>query len=98
MPRIKPTRDLILIKEFKQESRTTSSGLYIPETSDPVVKNGVVIETGPGKISKKTGEPMGTRLSSGMRVVFHGYAGTPVEINGEEFILVPEDDILGRES
>lgn len=98
MTKFSPSRDLVLIKEIKQDSRTTSGGILLPDTMDPEVKNGIVVEAGPGKRNKSNPEEfLGVRVSKGMRVIFHGYAGVEIEINGEDFFLLPEDDILGYE-
>lgn len=69
-------------------------GLYIPDVAQEKQARGVVINVGPGRLDER-GERVTMNVTCGERVLFGKYSGTEIQDDGEEYILVREDDILG---
>ncbi|HHT9120657.1 MAG TPA: co-chaperone GroES [Candidatus Hypogeohydataceae bacterium YC41] len=90
--KIKPLGEKILIKRIEPEEKTPG-GIVLPETAKEKPKQGKVIEVGEGKLLE-SGERIKSSLKKGDRVVFASYAGTEIKIDGEEYILMSQDDIL----
>ncbi|MDD3608825.1 MAG: co-chaperone GroES [Halothiobacillaceae bacterium] len=90
--KIRPLHDRVLIKRVEEE-RTTASGIVLPDSAAEKPNRGEVIAAGPGKSNEK-GEirPMG--VSVGDLVLFGQYAGTKVKVDGEDLLMMGEDDIL----
>jgi len=92
MASIKPLGDRVLIKaDFAEE--VTSSGLYIPDTAKEKPQQGTVVAVGPGKVENGTKVDMS--VSEGDKVLYGKYAGTEVTIDGEEYLIMRESDIVG---
>jgi chaperonin GroES len=89
---IKPLEDKIVIKVIKEE-QTTASGLVLATASEDKSNEGVVVAVGPG-IVLQDGSKIVPDLSVGDKVVFSKYGGTPVTVNGEEFLILPYRDIF----
>ena len=85
---IKPLADRVIVKQADAEEKT-SSGIIIPDTAKEKPQKGEVIAVGPGKKD----EP--TSLKSGDKILYGKYAGTEVKIEGEEYLIMREDDVLG---
>jgi chaperonin GroES len=92
--KVRPLGDKILIKRAEAQSKT-EHGIYLPETAKDKPKEGKVIAVGNGILNKDTGEYMPFTVKNGDRVIFSSYAGTEVKIDGEELLIMTEDDILG---
>ena len=90
---IRPLFDRVLIERTVEPSKT-SSGLFLPETAKEKPAEGVVRAIGNGRVSDK-GEMTPLSVQVGDRVLFGKYAGTEVKIDGEERLILREDDILG---
>lgn len=90
--KIRPLHDRVLIKRVEEEL-TTASGIVLPGSAAEKPNRGEVIAAGPGKSNDK-GElrPIGVKV--GDKVLFGQYAGTKVKIDGEELLMMSEDDIL----
>jgi chaperonin GroES len=90
--RIKPLGDRLLIKRLEAEERT-AGGIVLPDTAKEKPKEGRVVALGSGKLleSGKRGE---FQVKKDDRVLFASYAGTEVKVGGEEYLLMPEEDIL----
>ena len=91
--KVKPLQDRVLVKRIEKEERTPG-GIIIPDTAKEKPAEGKIIATGPGKVLED-GKVMPLDVKPGDRVLFAKYAGTEVKIEGEELILMREDDILG---
>ena len=92
MASIKPLGDRVLIQADVAEE-VTSSGLYIPDTAKEKPQQGTVVAVGPGKVENGTKVDMS--VSKGDKVLYGKYAGTEVTIDGEEHLILREDEILG---
>lgn len=92
--KVKPLGDKVLVQRAEAQDRT-ESGIYLPESAKDKPKEGQVVATGAGLLNKETGEYMPFTVSKGDRVLFTSYAGTEVKIEGTEYLIMTEDDILG---
>jgi len=90
--RIKPLSDRVVVKAL-EESEQMRGGLYIPDTAKEKPSQGEVVAVGPGKLSEE-----GTRLDMdvkvGDRVLYGKYSGTDVTLDGQEYLILRESDIL----
>ena len=91
--KIRPLDDRIIIKPNDPEERT-SSGIFLPEGAKEKPMMGKVLAVGPGKLTDD-GERAGTSIKKGDTVVYGKYAGTEIEIDGDDLIIVRESDLLG---
>lgn len=91
--KIRPLGDRVLVKRVESEERT-KGGLFIPETAKEKPIEARVIAVGPGK-RDDNGKVIEPSVKAGDRVLFGKYSGTEVKIDGEEHLILREDDILG---
>lgn len=91
--KIRPLNDRVLVKRLEEEQKT-AGGIIIPDTAKEKPAEGQVVAVGPGKLNSK-GERVAIDLKAGDRVLFSKYGGTEVKIDGEDFLIMREDDILG---
>jgi chaperonin GroES len=89
---IRPLGDKVLVKRLESESMT-AGGIVLPDTAKEKPKRGRVQAVGDGKLLN-TGERSKLQVKKGDEVLFTSYAGTEVKINGEEFLIMEESDIL----
>ena len=92
--KVRPLGDKIIVKRQEAESQT-DSGIYLPESAKDKPKQGKIIALGDGNLNKDTGERMPFTVKKGDEVLFSSYSGTEVKIEGEDFLIMTEDDILG---
>ena len=90
--KVKPLNDRVLVKRI-EEVQVTKGGIVIPDTAKEKPIEGKVISVGPGKMSD-AGNRMPLQLKEGDRVLFGKYAGTEIKMEGEEFLMMREEDIL----
>jgi len=90
--KIRPLHDQILIRRL-EEDKKNEGGIIIPDTAKEKPIQGKVIAVGKGKIMKN-GDVIPLDVKKGDRVLFSKYGGTEVKIDGEEHLLMREDDIL----
>ena len=90
--KIKPLNDRVLVKRM-EEVQVTKGGILIPDTAKEKPIEGKVIAVGPGKMSD-AGNRMALQLKEGDRVLFGKYAGTEIKMEGEEYLMMREEDIL----
>ncbi|TVR03664.1 MAG: co-chaperone GroES [Deltaproteobacteria bacterium] len=88
---VKPLNDRVLVKRTESEEKS-AGGIIIPDTAKEKPQEGVVVAVGPGKLEK--GERTPLQVQAGEKVLFGKYAGTDVNIDGEEHILLREDEIF----
>jgi chaperonin GroES len=93
MAKIKPLQDRVIVKRIEAEEKT-ASGIIIPDTAKEKPQEGEVIAVGPGKVLDN-GTKVELTVKPGDRVLFSKYAGTDVKIDGKEYLIMREDDILG---
>jgi chaperonin GroES len=91
--KIRPLQDRILVKRIEEEEKT-KGGIIIPDTAKEKPSEGKVVAVGKGKI-KDDGKVQPLDVKKGDRILFSKYAGTEVNVDGEEHIIIREDDILG---
>jgi chaperonin GroES len=90
--KVRPLHDRIIVKRLEEEEKT-KGGIIIPDTAKEKPIEGKVIAVGDGKI-KEDGTKIPLDVKKGDRVLFAKYGGTEIEIDGEEHLMMREDDIL----
>ena len=90
--KIRPLHDRVIIKRMEEE-RTTAGGIVIPDTAAEKPIRGEVIAVGNGKILEN-GEVRPMDVKVGDKVLFGKYAGTEIKVDGEELLVMREDDIV----
>jgi chaperonin GroES len=91
--KIRPLQDRILVKRIEEEEKT-KGGIIIPDTAKEKPQEGKVMAVGNGKILED-GNVQPLDVKKGDRVLFSKYGGTEVNVDGEEHLIIREDDILG---
>jgi chaperonin GroES len=91
--KIRPLQDRILIKRLDEEEKT-KGGIIIPDTAKEKPQEGKVIAVGAGKVNED-GKLQPLEVKKGDRVLFSKYAGTEIDLDGEEHLIIREDDVLG---
>jgi len=91
-PNIKPINDKVLVKRLEAESKT-AGGIVLPDNAKEKPKEGTVVAVGNGRLLK-SGERGQFQVAAGDRVIFSSYAGTEIKVQGEEYLILSEDDIL----
>jgi len=91
--KIRPLQDRVIVKQVEEEGKT-KGGIIIPETAKEKPMEGKIIAVGKGKVLED-GKIHSLDVKAGDRVLFGKYAGTEVKIDGEEHLIMREDDILG---
>ena len=90
---IRPLNDRIIVKRIEEQEQMRG-GLYIPDTAKEKPQEGEVLAVGNGKLLEN-GTRIAIDLKVGDRVLFGKYAGTEVKLDGEELLILREDDVLG---
>ena len=91
--KIRPLHDRVIVKRSEEE-RTTASGIVIPDTATEKPDQGEVIAVGPGK-KDDNGKVITLDVKVGDKVLFGKYAGQTVKIDGNEFLVMTESDLMG---
>ena len=91
--KIRPLQDRIIVKRIDEEE-TTKGGIIIPDSAKEKPQEGKVIAVGKGKILED-GKLQKLYAKKGDRVLFSKYSGTEITIEGEEHLIIREDDVLG---
>jgi chaperonin GroES len=91
--KLRPLQDRILVKRVEQESMT-KGGIIIPDSAKEKPAEGKVVAVGNGKMAED-GKRITPDIKAGDRILFGKYAGTEVKIDGEEHLIMREDDVLG---
>ncbi len=89
---IKPLGDRVVIELVALEE-TTASGIVLPDSAKEKPQEGKVVSVGSGRVSEN-GERVALEVAEGDRIIFSKFAGTEVEYNGKEYLILREDDIL----
>jgi len=90
--RMRPLHDRVIVKRIEEEERT-KGGIIIPDTAKEKPQEGRVVAVGPGK--QEDGKVIKPDIKAGDRILFSKYAGTEIKLDGEEHIIMREEDILG---
>jgi chaperonin GroES len=91
--KIRPLGDRILVKRIKEEEKT-KGGIIIPDTAKEKPQEGKVVAVGKGKVTEE-GKLLVPDVKAGDKILFGKYAGSEVKLEGEEHLILREDDILG---
>jgi chaperonin GroES len=91
--KLKPLQDRILVQRVEEET-TTKGGIIIPDTAKEKPAEGKVVAVGNGKVGDD-GKRVPLEIKKGDRILFGKYSGTEVKIEGEEYLIMREDDVLG---
>ncbi|HUI92029.1 MAG TPA: co-chaperone GroES [Chitinivibrionales bacterium] len=89
---VKPLADRILVKPLEAEEKT-KGGIIIPDNAKEKPQKGEVVAVGPGKISDN-GQKIAMELKKGDKVLYGKYSGTEVTVDGQEYLIVKESDVL----
>lgn len=90
--KIKPLHDRVIVKRI-EEKETTKGGIIIPDTAKEKPIEGEILAVGSGKVLDN-GQKQALEVKEGDRVLFGKYAGTDIKIDGEEHLIMREDDII----
>ena len=90
--RVKPLHDRIIVKRLEEESKT-KGGLIIPDTAKEKPQQGKVVAVGAGR--REDGKVLPLDVKTGDTVLFAKYAGTEIRLDGEDHLILREDDVLG---
>jgi chaperonin GroES len=90
--KVKPLSDRVVIKPLEAEDKT-SGGIYLPETAKEKPQMGKVVAAGPGKISDN-GQLIKMEVKVGDTVLYGKYSGTDIVLEGDDYLIVRESDIL----
>ncbi len=90
---LRPLGDRVVVKALAREA-VTKSGIILPDTAKEKPQEGEILAVGPGKVLEN-GKRAALEVQVGQRVLFAKYAGTEVKIDGEEYLILRESDIMG---
>jgi chaperonin GroES len=91
--KIRPLHDRVIVQRIQEEEKT-KGGIIIPDTAKEKPQEGKVIAVGAGKILEN-GTKLALDVKVGDKILFGKYSGTEIKIEGDEFLMMREDDILG---
>lgn len=91
--KLRPLGDRLVVKAVAREAMT-KSGIVLPDTAKEKPQEGEVLAVGPGKVLDN-GKRSTPEIQAGQRVLFAKYAGTEVKIDGEEYLILRESDVMG---
>jgi len=91
---LKPLSDRVVVRRVDSES-VTAGGIFIPDAATEKADQGTVLAVGPGKRNATTGEINALDVAVNDRVLFGKFAGQTVKVDGEELLILKEEDILG---
>jgi len=92
-PKIKPLGDRILVRRLEAEEKT-AGGIVLPDAAKEKPKQGEVVAVGKGRVTDE-GEKIPMQVKKGDRIVFASYSGSEVALEGEEYLIMKEEDVLG---
>jgi chaperonin GroES len=90
--KLKPLHDRIVVRRMEEEEKT-AGGIIIPDTAKEKPQQGKVVAAGDGKFKDNAGR-IPLEVKEGDRILFSKYAGTDIKIEGEELLIMREDDVL----
>jgi chaperonin GroES len=91
--KVRPLGDRIIVKRLAEEEKT-KSGIIIPDTAKEKPQEGKVMAVGNGKILDN-GQKVALEVKAGDKIIFGKYAGSEIKIDGEEYLIMREEDVLG---
>ncbi|MDD2585656.1 MAG: co-chaperone GroES [Syntrophomonadaceae bacterium] len=93
--KIQPLADRLVVKVVEEAEAKTKSGLYVPDTAKEKPQVGEVLAVGPGAFNDK-GERIAMDIAAGDKIIYSKYAGTEFKLDGEEYMLMSQRDILAK--
>lgn len=90
--KIRPLHDRVIVRRLEEQEKT-KGGIIIPESAKETPAEGKVIAVGPGKKENGKVEPLGVKVND--TIIFSKYAGTEIKVEGEDLLIMREEDILG---
>ena len=90
---VRPLSDRILVRRVDAEEQV-KGGIIIPDTAKETPQEAEVVAVGPGK-RNKNGDVIAPAVKSGEKILIGKYAGTEIEVDGDDYVIVNEDDVLG---
>ena len=90
---VRPLHDRILVRRMAEEEKT-AGGLFIPDTAKEKPQRGEIIATGKGRVTED-GKILPLEVKSGDRILFGKYSGTELKLDGQDYLMMREEDILG---
>jgi len=91
--KVRPLQDRVVVQRIEEEEKT-KGGIIIPDTAKEKPQEGKVVAVGNGKVMEN-GSRQSMDVKVGNRILFSKYAGTEIKIDGQEYLIMREDDILG---
>ena len=92
--RIRPLADRLIVKRVDDQEQKSAGGIIIPDTAKEKPQEGKVVAVGRGKLSEE-GKVIPLDVKAGDRILFGKYSGTEIKIDGEEHLILREEDVLG---
>ncbi len=92
---IKPLGDRLVVKVVEPKEEKTKSGLYVPDTAKEKPQEAEVLAVGPGALNDK-GERVPIDVAVGDKIIFSKYGGMEIKLDGEEYLILSERDILAK--
>ena len=94
MASLEPLGERLVVKPSEQET-TTSSGIILPDTAKEKPQEGEVIAAGPGRLNDD-GKRIALEVAVGDKIIYSKYAGTEYKVDGEEYLILRESDVLAK--
>ena len=91
--KLRPLQDRILVQRVKEEE-TTKGGIIIPDTAKEKPAEGKIVSVGKGKLDEN-GKRIAPEVKKGDRILFGKYSGTEVKVEGQEYLIMRAEDVLG---
>ena len=92
--KVRPLQDRVLIKRLEEDTEKTKGGLYIPDSAKEKPQQGKVMAVGKGRVSDD-GKVIPLDVKAGDKILFGKYSGSEIKVDGEELLIMREEDILG---
>jgi len=91
--RIRPLQDRVIVRRVEEKEERSAGGIIIPDTAKEKPQEGKVVAVGPGR--RDDGKLVAVDVKAGDRVLFGKYSGSEIKIDGEDHLILREEDILG---
>jgi len=90
---VRPLHDRVIVKRVEDQEQRSTGGIIIPDTAKEKPQEGLVVAVGPGR--REDGKVLAPDVKKGDRVLFGKYTGSEIKLDGEEHLILREEDILG---
>ncbi|MCB0311425.1 MAG: co-chaperone GroES [Bdellovibrionales bacterium] len=91
--KLRPLRDRLIVERIEQDEKT-ASGLYIPDSAKEKPQQGKVVAVGKGRVNDD-GTVVSMDVKAGDKILFGKYSGTEIKVEGKDYLIMREDDVLG---